>query len=265
MNLRVRSWVVIFSTLFALGLTASLGFWQLGRASTKIALQESIADKNSKDPLSNSSVSADDSEASSGVLLHRSVRISGHWQTHNTTYLDNRQMGARQGFFVLTPLRLTGSDAVVVVQRGWIPRDFQDRTRLAAVSTSANEVVVNGRVTAAPSAIYALGKEAAGVSGQIMQNLDMLHLGESLKTKGLRLLPFVVLQTDPASEGLLRDWPKPDSGVAKHYGYAFQWFGLCAMVLVLYVVLVWVVPRRRARQHLQANQAQQSPSQESAL
>ena len=174
MNLRARSWVVIFSTLFALGLTASLGFWQLGRASTKIALQESIADKNSKDPLSNSSVSADDSEASSGVLLHRSVRISGHWQTHNTTYLDNRQMGARQGFFVLTPLRLTGSNVVVVVQRGWIPRDFQDRTRLAAVTTSANEVVVNGRVTAAPSAIYALGKEAAGVSGQIMQNLDSM-------------------------------------------------------------------------------------------
>ncbi|MCY7369684.1 MAG: hypothetical protein LH479_02135, partial [Polaromonas sp.] len=32
----------------------------------------------------------------------------------------------------------------------------------------------------------------------------------------------------------LRDWPAPNVGVEKHYGYAFQWFGLCALTVVLY-------------------------------
>jgi surfeit locus 1 family protein len=42
------------------------------------------------------------------------------------------------------------------------------------------------------------------------------------------------------------DWPAPDSGVAKHHGYAAQWFALAVLSLVLYA---WfqVLPRRRAR------------------
>ena len=43
---------------------------------------------------------------------------------------------------------------------------------------------------------------------------------------GLPLLDGAVLQTGPASDGLLREWAAPALGVEKHYGYAFQWFAL---------------------------------------
>jgi len=33
----------------------------------------------------------------------------------------------------------------------------------------------------------------------------------------------------------LREWPQPVAGVEKHYGYAFQWFGLGALITMLYV------------------------------
>ena len=52
---------------------------------------------------------------------------------------------------------------------------------------------------------------------------------------GLPLLPLVVVQTGGASDGLQRDWAPADSGVDKHYGYAFQWFGLSGLVFILYV------------------------------
>jgi surfeit locus 1 family protein len=52
---------------------------------------------------------------------------------------------------------------------------------------------------------------------------------------GLPLLAVWVQQTDAASEGLLRDWPPANLGVHKNYGYAFQWFGLGALIAVLYV------------------------------
>ena len=54
-----------------------------------------------------------------------------------------------------------------------------------------------------------------------------------------------------ASEGLLRDWPQINAGVQKHYGYAFQWFGLSVLVVLLYVWFQLVrrfYPRRRAAQ-----------------
>ena len=257
----MRSWVVLIATACAVALTAGLGFWQLNRAQTKIALQNRIVEKNTQDVSVNRSLLAINNEAKWVDMLHRAVRLNGQWLAERTVYLDNRPMAGRPGFFVLTPLRLAGSDAVVLVQRGWIPRDFQDRTRLAAVTTPESEVVITGRLAAAPSAIYELGKTAAleassdstttatntaGKPSSIRQNLDMQRLEASLKAANLRLLPRVVLQTDAASEGLLRNWPAPDSGVAKHYGYAFQWFGLCATVLVLYVWLVWLAPRRRA-------------------
>ena len=54
-----------------------------------------------------------------------------------------------------------------------------------------------------------------------------------------------------ASQGLLRDWPQINAGVQKHYGYAFQWFGLSVLVVLLYVwfqlVRRFYLPRRAVR------------------
>jgi surfeit locus 1 family protein len=44
-----------------------------------------------------------------------------------------------------------------------------------------------------------------------------------------------VFQTGPPAPLLQRDWPKANTGVEKHYGYAFQWFGLAALIAILYV------------------------------
>ena len=49
------------------------------------------------------------------------------------------------------------------------------------------------------------------------------------------------------SEGLQRDWPAPALGVERHYGYAFQWFGLSALVAILYVWFQFIAPRRKSR------------------
>jgi surfeit locus 1 family protein len=46
----------------------------------------------------------------------------------------------------------------------------------------------------------------------------------------------LVVQTGARfSEGLQRDWPEAASGVDKHYGYAFQWFGCARLIALLYV------------------------------
>jgi surfeit locus 1 family protein len=50
---------------------------------------------------------------------------------------------------------------------------------------------------------------------------------------------------DAPSDGLLRNWPLIASGVDKHHGYAFQWFGLCALILILYVWFQIISPLRR--------------------
>lgn len=225
MSLKIRFWLVTVATLLGLALTLALGRWQLGRAAEKEALQASI-DARAEMPLLDARSLA--RPPGSDELLHRRVVAVGQWVAERTVFLDNRQMNGRPGFFVVTPLRLD-NDLAVLVQRGWVPRDFEDRMRVPRISTPAGVVRVEGRIAPPPSKLYDMGEAGSGV---IRQNLD---LAQFRLESGLPLVAWSVQQTEASADGLLRDWPKINTGVDKHYGYAFQWFGLSALIALLYV------------------------------
>jgi surfeit locus 1 family protein len=229
------------AALLTVALTFYLGQWQLGRASQKETLQASLDQKSQVAPLGNAQLAglAVLHPPALAALSDRRVDITGLWLAAQTVYLDNRPMNGRPGFWVMTPLQLSGTDKVVLVQRGWIARDFVDRSRLAPVETSAQEVRLQGRMAPAPAKLYAF---KGADTGLIRQNLN---IGVLAAETGLPLLPVLVLQTGPASEGLQREWAAPNTGIDKHHGYAFQWFGLSALVLGLYVWFQWIVPLRR--------------------
>lgn len=229
------------AALATMALTLGLGFWQWGRGQQRLALQASLEARQAMPALeAEVLLVAPQAAAPASELLHRRVALRGQWVAERTVYLDNRQMQGRPGFYVLTPLRLAGRDEVVLVQRGWIPRDFQDRTRLAPVASSTGEVTVTGRIALAPARLYAF--EGAD-TGPIRQNL----LLESFRAEtGLPLVDGSVVQVGPPSEGLLRDWPVAASGADKNFGYAFQWWALSALIIILYVWFQFIAPRRRA-------------------
>jgi surfeit locus 1 family protein len=143
--------------------------------------------------------------------------------------LDNRQMNGKPGFFVMTPLKMEGIDRVLLVQRGWVPRNFSERSALPQVDSPAGLVTVQGRIAPPPARLY----EFAGApAGPIRQNLDLVQFAAELHRP---LLDVTVVQIGGPSEGLLRQWSEPATGVEKHQGYAFQWFGLAGLITILYV------------------------------
>lgn len=232
-----RRLFVLIAALLAAALTARLGVWQLDRAQQKLDLQAAIDAEAARAPLSNAGLTG------AASLLHRRVVLRGTWVAERTVWLDNRPMDGRAGFYVVTPLRLTGREEAVLVQRGWVPRDPVKRDLLAPVPTPAGEVEVVGRLAASPSRLYELGE---GERGPIRQNLESAAFAVE---SGLALLPLTVVQTAGADDdGLLRHWPAPDLGLHKHYGYAFQWFALCALILALYVWFQHLRPRLRRQQ-----------------
>ena len=233
-----RFWLLSVAALVGVAVTFSLGAWQLSRASFKAALQAEVSAQRALPPLEGSALGA-------GGPLHRQVVLRGTWLAAHTVFLENRQMNGKPGFFVLTPLQLEGRPAVVLVQRGWAPRNFVDRAAPPAVQTPAGPVTLQGRIAPAPSKLY----DFAGTSvGPIRQNLDLSQFSAEIHQP---LLDVTVLQTGGASEGLLRQWPEPSAGVDKHYGYAFQWFGLAGLIAILYVwfqiVRRFFFPSRTAR------------------
>ena len=226
--------VTVAALIVAAG-TLSLGQWQLRRAAQKEALQAAIAEQSKLPSLDNASFYAVKNVVDA---THRPAQLRGVWQSGHTVFLDNRPMSDKSGFLVVTPLALEGSSQVVLVQRGWVQRDFTNRTHLPDISTPSGTVTVQGRIAPPPSKLY----EFKGIeSGRIRQNLDMAAFTAETS---LSLLPISLLQIGATNDGLLRDWAAPNLGVEKHYGYAFQWFALCALVLGLYVWFQLIHPLR---------------------
>lgn len=232
--------IVLAAAVLGVLVTARLGLWQLARAAEKEQLQAALDARTAAAPLPQGELAGDPVRASEQHF--RRITLRGRWVGGRTVFLDNRPMAGRAGFYVLTPLLLGDGADAVLVQRGWVPRDAADRSHVPFVASPEGEVSVEGRIAPPPSRLYSLGAESAG---PIRQNLD---LDGFARETGLRLRPLSVQMTDVAGappDGLLRDWPAPAFGVQKHYGYAFQWFALAALITGLYVWFQLVRPRLR--------------------
>jgi surfeit locus 1 family protein len=227
MRPRARFWWVTVAAVSGMALTARLGFWQVSRGEQKAALQAQMEHRPLLPVLDNTALRGVE-EASE--LFYRSARLRGRWLASHTVFLDNRQMDGRPGFYVLTPLQLEGDAGVVVVQRGWAQRNFVDRTRLPSLAPlETGTVEVQGRIAPPPAKLYDF---AGAEEGAIRQNLDLPRFAQEV---GRPLLPLSLQQLGPPSGGLSHDWPAVDTGIAKHQGYAFQWFALSGLIFILYL------------------------------
>ena len=258
---------MVIATIAGVVAALALGVWQLDRAGQKRALQRALDERGRMVPLGTAMLPAAD-QPPRPDLEHRRAELAGQWETAHTVYLDNRVMDGRTGFYVLTPLKLAGRHDAILVQRGWAPRNAAQREALPPVSTPTGDVRIAGRLAAAVSKAYALGRDAE--TGPIRQNVDLAAFQAET---GLRLLPVVMLQTSPdrvagaaaalpveadakadadadagaSADGLRRHWPPPSVDIHKHYGYAFQWFALAALILGLYVWFQVLAPYRAGR------------------
>lgn len=232
-----RFWLVTLAALLGVAAGLALGFWQLSRAAEKKVQQVALEQRRSAPPLDGKALAA---VADAAQAFWRPVNLQGRWLTEHTVFLDNRQMQGKTGFDVLTPLRIEGSDAVVVVQRGFVQRNFTEREKLPQIETPAGLVQVQGRIAPPPPKLYQFDDSSEGA---IRQNLDLRAF--RVRT-GLPLITGLsVQQTGSPSEGLLRNWTEASSGVEKNYGYAFQWFALSVLIALLYVWFQFIAPRRR--------------------
>lgn len=184
-------WLPALLILVVVAVTIRLGFWQRDRAHQKEALQASIA------------------------------------RYEQAVFLDNRPYNDQPGFYVVMPFKLTGG-GVVLVNRGWLPRNISDRTAIEPFATPAGDVEIVGIARADASRAFELGEGGSAAHQKIRQNLDV---AEYAKETGLPLQPFVIQQTSDDGDKLVRDWPAATTGVERNYGYMFQWWAMAAAAL----------------------------------
>ena len=162
----------------------------------------------------------------------RYVQMTGSFIAQWPIYLDNRPYQGKAGFYLLMPFKLKDSEKILLVMRGWLPRDAQNRVQLPIIPTPQGVLQLEGKVRESVGHVMQLGSEPALQSGVIRQNLEVTELS---KASGLKLENFIIEQISDTEDGLIRDWPQPSLGMEKHRGYAFQWYGLAVTALLFFI------------------------------
>jgi surfeit locus 1 family protein len=212
------------AALAVIALTVSLGNWQSRRAEEKTARGRDLDDAARRAVLALPSrpVDARDYE-------FRTVSARGEFSAKYSVLLDNKVLHGRPGYHVLTPLKLTGGDVYVLVNRGWVAAGPR-RDELPQIPTPSGTTTVEGVAIVPSSHIFELDTKTE--EGMVWQNLVLARYA---KSSGLKLQPIVLQQTSGAPDGLVREWSRPDTGADKHRGYAFQWYALATTILISYV------------------------------
>ena len=245
MRLKVKGIALLPSivALVVVALTVSLGNWQTRRAEEKRLLQVERDQAALQPPV------VIDARALSApaALVGRRAIADGRFLEEHSVFIDNRSYRGRAGFHVLTPFRLEGSSAVVLVLRGWVPSDPAARSRLPTLVESQSALRIEALVQRDLDQVLELTKAPApGPGERLWQNASVDSMS---RWSGLTLPPVVLRQTAEVGSQtatLVRDWPSPGAGVDKHRAYAFQWYSMAVLVICLWLIYSWRTRRSRS-------------------
>jgi len=235
---------VLAAALFA-GFVA-LGTWQVERRAWKLDLIARVEQRVHAAPAPAPArtdwpgINAADDE-------YRRIRLSGHFLHDKETLVQaSTRLGA--GFWVLTPFR-TGSGAVVLVNRGFVPPEARERAARTAPEP-AGETTVTGLLRISEPRGGFLRRNDPAADHWYSRDVQAIAAARGLDPAGVAPY-FVDAQAEPGIPQALTDtpaWPAPGLTVIafhnSHLVYAITWYGLALMVAAG-AAFVWRDERRR--------------------
>lgn len=234
-------WLVVgVLVLLAVPFCVFMGSWQLSRFQTRVdqhrTAKHTEVQAAGRAPVPLAGLLPDTRAQVPSDASGRPVTATGRYDTAHQFLVPDRTLDGRNGYYVLTPLRVVGGAALPVV-RGWLPGDASAATSGAVPAAPAGNVTVTGALQY-PEAAGSNGVPAApGVlpSGQ---------LGIISAASLVNVLPYPVYSgwitaTHPAAP--LRAVPPvapPGSGLDlkafQNLGYTGEWFVFAGFVVFMY-------------------------------
>ena len=209
----------------------ALGMWQLDRSEQKRAIlklqQQAFATETLYLVASN--------ENNPAALRYRKVEVTGHYDVAHQFLIDNQFSEGKVGYFVLTPLVLTGETKAVLVNRGWIPLNH-DRSVLPNLPINQVQTTITGRLNNFPRGGIIIAGAKIPTPGwpSVVQVVDSKILSEKL---GYPLFEFQIELAKELPDGFKREWRTSLIMLPEqHTAYAIQWF---ALALTLTILFVW--------------------------
>lgn len=200
----------------ALGLAA----WQLQRAEEKRALQDGYVNSMGGLPVPAEQLAGRASEE------FKRARLQGEYDLHRHFLVDNRMLGSRVGYVVVTPF-LARNGVWFLVNRGWLAAP-SSRLQLPVVPTPSGQLTIEAVVWPDTGLPPLLADDVWGADWpKRVQRLNVARMIREVRAS----YPYE-LRIESGQPGALQPLPTvlgfPSD---RHRGYAAQWLALGALVL----------------------------------
>ena len=168
-------------------------------------------------------------------MEYRKVVVRGALDPAQEVAIINQEYHGQVGAHIMTPLRIAGTDKVVLVDRGWIPAEDMAPEIWGAFS-QPGIIEITGMIRKGeakrgfgmlPTPTLSPGQNRQ--TAWLFVNIDQLS-----QQMGISLLPIYIQQTpDHSRVGLpYPTEPEFDLTEGPHQGYAIQWFTFAAIAIL---------------------------------
>jgi surfeit locus 1 family protein len=236
MGLPRRLAVFVLVAVLAAALFVRLGIWQLHRRSERVALNALVRARLDRPAIDFAALPRDTSQA-----RYRRARVSGAPDYAHEIVLASRSRQGSPGVDIVTPIRIAGYEAAVLVVRGWVYSPDGYHIDLAKWHEPDTTTYVGYVEHLAPSTPSGFGARTT-FNDRVVQHLDSASLAH--------LFPYPIaqfyvvalqdstrMQRDSAADRVARLDPPPlDEG--PHLSYAIQWFSFAVIAIVGAAVIV---------------------------
>jgi surfeit locus 1 family protein len=226
-----RKWLI--ATILVVAASAvmiRLGIWQLDRLAQRRAFNARVNAQISQPvlDLTGGALNADLSQ-----MEYRAVTVTGVYDPAGEIALRNQYTDNQWGVHLLTPLKITGSNRAILVDRGWIPGEAYQSGDWSQYA-EPGQVTVHG-VIRLPLSKAELGRrmDPTPAPGEApLKTWNFVNISRISGQVPESLLPVYIQQApDPSWSRLpYRSQPELDLSEGPHLSYAFQWFIFAAIL-----------------------------------
>jgi len=223
----------VLLTLFGVAAFATLGTWQLDRAAQKERLFVAFAGAGSQTP-----VALDEARRARDSQRYPLVSVRGRYDPKHAYVLDDQTHDGKVGSVAYAIFEPADGSAPLLADRGFIARDARGQ-RPTIPPAPEGEQQILALYAPPPGSGLRLGGNALPRQSTWPKTSIYLDVSEIAADAGRSLDPKVLLLAPEQGSGFIREWRPDVFPPERHRGYAFTWFTLAAVVVIVFVTMHW--------------------------
>lgn len=220
-------------TLFGVAVFGALGRWQVDRAAEKERLFAAFAGAGSQTP-----VTLEAARGAQASVRYPLVTVRGHYDSAHTYILDDQTHAGAVGSVAYAIFEPADGATPILVDRGFVAG--HTRGELPAIPPlPAGEQALLALYAPPPGSGLRMGGNALPrQTGWPKRSiyLDVHDVGEDI---GRTLDAKILLLAPEKDSGFVREWRPDVFPPERHRAYAFTWFTLAAVVVIVFVGMHW--------------------------